>query len=602
MIMIIQTLITRTRNWRVRTTIVLAICLAGLSTHAQGAGPQNFMGDAAIQRVSSDPTKPVPRGYIIPSVSPGTRPDTALLTVDIYQDRRNSPVTLELQAAIENGKGRYKVVKLKVLSDNVADNPKLYHSRREFEISYDEINRELEKRARHAPQLRVGPGTPLFVYAKFNGGHQWGGVSRGGIFFLPEAAGGTSAQGQQSGVASRRPDVLDIAFPITESFAQRFYEEPRKKNGLEIGGQIRSRVESEGKFQLRLDEADSAKKALFELAEDPSRAAQVLGPEWTVEPQLRYMKKNRAGNLLKDANGLPIPDPMVDTYYDNEKFEAAKNDMAIRYRWTEGNSTGSWNFKPGLTMASKDGIVDRVEYGVDTTDDKPETIRKFVNSDSPLNPFRMIRDVIPGSEPVDFLQPSVKVTDTRYKFLLKHQSGLIIEVSLDDVFTESLRKGHRARGRFVQLEMDIDHLATKSANTANSAYGLGGEPMSSVRSFLSRLGTEAFFEGRPVLHDLSDLSPESPVKKAHQAEFDVASQAIISLRNHVLGKHWLPGAQKYALAAKVLGLVSDQEAASSVKRMLKKEKKQNIAGSKLFTSTARKSRAGGVGSCGSAFN
>ena len=47
---------------------------------------------------------------------------------------------------------------------------------------------------------------------------------------------------------------------------------------------------------------------------------------------------------------------MVDTYYDNATFDAAKHDVAIRYRWTEGNQAGAWNFKPGLAVVDADGL------------------------------------------------------------------------------------------------------------------------------------------------------------------------------------------------------------------------------------------------------
>ena len=62
------------------------------------------------------------------------------------------------------------------------------------------------------------------------------------------------------------------------------------------------------------------------------------------------MKKKKDGSLILDKDGLPTPDPMVDTYYDNDKYDAAKNDMAIRYRWTEGNATGAWT---GLMCGSR---------------------------------------------------------------------------------------------------------------------------------------------------------------------------------------------------------------------------------------------------------
>jgi hypothetical protein len=273
---------------------------------------------------------------------------------------------------------------------------------------------------------------------------------------------------------------------------------------------------------------------------------------------------------------------MIDTYYDNANFDAAKNDMAIRYRWTEGNRAGAWNFKPGMGKASKEGVVYRVEYGVDTTDNQPESLAKFADSNHPLNPFRLIKDVIPGAKASEFFLPAVKITDFRHKFLLKHQNGLAIEVSLDDVHPEALRAGAKGIGHYYQLEMDIDHLALDSANAASGTYkgtlgsGATGLTGGTLENFMGRLSKQAFLDGRPTLHVIEEIEPRSLVRTLREADFVLASSAIVKLRDAAVGTAWIPGAQKYAISAYVAGLLGTKDVSPSTKAVLTHLKNKGI--------------------------
>ena len=485
---------------------MFAVAMVGMSLLASssvfatgGTGSINFWGGYSTQ-ASQDITKPVPdRSYFVTSVEEIA--GGAKLIVEIYHGKLDSKVSLYLQAAINDGNGNVDPIPFKQLDNQVADNPTNYYSKREFILKYADLNAELAPLLpAGAKHLTIGPGTPLFVFAQFHEfNHQWGSIGRGGIFFMPEAAGVASTAGASANAPARRADELDLAYPIPENMAFK-YNDVVKKTGLQVGGQIRSRLESEGKYQIPQQDLARVKKHLFDLANNPAEAQKVLGPDWTITPLLKYMLKdpNDPNKLLLDKNGLPTPDPMVDTYYDNDNFDAAKNDMAIRYRWTEGNGTGAWNFKPGLDHVTKDGIVDRLEYGADTTDDKPDTIKKFADSTDPLNFFGLIREIVPGSTPSDFLKPSVKVQDTRYKFLLEHKNGLKVEVSLDDVKATSLRSKHESQ--YSQMEMDIDHLSTASQNVATNANGfsgLSGTVTPAQQTFLAALDGKAFLDGRP---------------------------------------------------------------------------------------------------------
>jgi hypothetical protein len=527
-----------------------------------------------------DPSQPVGRGYIIPSSR--TAPGGAEVVVDIFHNQLNSPVTLVLQALIDprssSRRVRPRLLDVAVLSDQVADNPNSYHSRRVFQLDYNAINAKLATAFSNAPNIRIGPGSPLFVYALWNAsGHQWGGVDRSGIFFLPGHA-PTAADGDVARATLRRPEALDMSFPITSSFAAQF-NDPVTQAGLKVNGAIRSRVEGEGKFQVRDEDFSASLRRLLSLANSPNEVTSLLGPGWKLALEDRYLLKHSNGRLKLDSKGLPMPDPMVDTYYDDASFRAAENDVAIRYRFTAQNQTGAWNIKPGASLTDADGVTYRVEYGVDTTSDSPRVIEKFADSTDPLNPFSRISRAIPGARPSDFLQPAVKITDYRYKFKLEHTSGLIVEISMDDVRAENLRSATSPRVRYFQVEMDIDHLATQSTNvqSGNSISSMVrirlDRPTSTDKRNMTAVRAEAVLDGRPVMHEIEDLDPNSLVRQRNKADFDMATQAIKVLRDQVVGSSWLPGAQKYAWAVRELGLTK-QQSSKSVASLLEAQRAQ----------------------------
>ena len=573
------------------------VAIALFSQYKVNAQTSNvWLGGGSTPAASHDPKKPVSRGYITVSPEPGV--DGMRLNVEVFLNSLHSPVTLSLFAVVNDGKGQSTLIPIKKLPA-IKDNDELYYEKVTTDITYKELQAHFDKVA-PAAGLTVEPGVAMFVKADFlatkthTAGHNWGGVDRGGIFFLPQT---TDASGKikQAPVSAKqlpasavpRPTALDIAFPIFSEMTNA-YNNRATGAGLKDGGQIRSRVEGEGKFQLSEDGFQDAKETLFRLAANASEAKEVLGANWTIELEDRYMKRDANKKLIKGADGLPIPDPMVDTYYDNAKLDAAKNDMAIRYRWTEGNQTGSWNFKPGIGRVNDQGVTYRVEYGIDTTDDKPETLKKFIDSTHPLNVFQQIRQVIPGATPSDFLKPSVEVADTRYKFKLKHSSGLIIEVSADEVTTTKLDPKGKKQGqgkKFYQIEMDIDHLATKSMNQVS---GTGGgkslnkivqsswdtwadysspEAQAKTKAFLQELPEGSYFDGRVVLHDATDLKVDSPLLIAKAGEFELAEVAIKALREAVIGKDWKPGAQKYAFSAALLKAIPDGKVSKSVSKV-----------------------------------
>lgn len=575
--------------------------LAGAaSSFANGTAAMNFYGDYTTGNTGpQDPSKPVSmRSYFTTSVE--ETPDGCKLIVDIWHGKLMSPVSIWLQAAVNDGKGNFEAIPFIQLDDKVADNKTNFHSRREYRLTYAQLNAAFGKLLpAGAAHLKIGPGTPLFVYANFDAySHQWGGVGRGGIFFMPE--GTSSGSSSLDGVAARRPTEFEVAYPVTSTMTMK-YNDPKTGAGLKPGGEIGSHVEAEGKFQIPLEDTAKVKKRLFELAQNPAEAAKVLGPEWSLHANMRYMLKDKAGKYILDSQGLPTPDPMVDTYYDNDNYDAARRDVNIRYRMTEQNGVGKWGLKPGMGKDLGNGIVRRVEYALDATDNKPETIRAFSDSMDPLNPFRAIREAIPGATPSTFLKPSVKVTDTRFKFELKHKNGLTIEVSLDQVRADSLR-ANMPSAEYTQMELDIGHASTSSGKTAGVTggfTGLSGSITPMQTAFLKKLGAGAILDGRPVMHGIADLDDAAPVQVKNEADLGLATVAIEALRDDVIGKNWLPGAQKGSLAATALGIIAEKDSSASVKKTLAAEKAAKANGATFTLMRTQGAKVGGQ--CGQAF-
>lgn len=529
--------------------LFIALTLSTALVHAAGEQAFRQQGDPEFL-----PGGQTGRGYITTKMQ--SAPGGAYLTVEVVQDRKSSPVRLLLAfdgQAYSPGTPNWELTK-------GVSNGSGFKTRFEFFLNYDSLKKLASKDGASAAQ--VAPGKSMVVIAEFPSGHRWGGTDRSGIITLPKPSTSRISPadpvGQVEADAPRLPGLgegppatsLDVGQLIDEALAEQFAP-LRGRGGLEVGGQIRSRVEAEGKFQLSETEFLQIRKRLFEIAASPTLAKKVLGANWSLKVVDRYMKKSRNGKLTKDADGFPIPDPMIDTYYDTANLDAAKNDVAIRYRWTEGNQTGNWNFKPGIGRVSPDGIVYRVEYAVDATDNKPQSIEVFADSMHPLNFFQLLREIVPGVRPGTFFHPSIRLTDDRYKFALQHKNGLIIEVSLDRVLAERLIKKKNSVV-FFQLEMDVEHVATEVQNTAPA----GSNP-----------GDAGVISPYASLHIPEDVRANSPTLETQAATFTLATDVIKRLRDDAIGENWRPGAQKYAFAAAALGAIRPANASRSVRAL-----------------------------------
>ena len=158
------------------------------------------------------------------------------------------------------------------------------------------------------------------------------------------------------------------------------------------------------------------------------------------------------------------------------------------------------------------------------------------------------------------------------------------------------------------MEMDVDHMALVSTNVAQASGLLGGgasgawasfsKDITQHAAFLATLNDKAFLDGRPALHDASDLKASSPVRITHGKDFEEAKQVIVALRNHVAGKDALHAPQKYAYAASAIGLITAAEQSASVKKLIQTKLEQDKAGKgdgPLFSQ-------GGIADCGAVFN
>jgi hypothetical protein len=98
-------------------------------------------------------------------------------------------------------------------------------------------------------------------------------------------------------------------------------------------------------------------------------------------------------------------------------------------------------------------------------------------------------------------------------------------------------------------------------------------PTSTDKRNMTAVRAEAVLDGRPVMHEIEDLDPNSLVRQRNKADFDMATQAIKVLRDQVVGSSWLPGAQKYAWAVRELGLTK-QQSSKSVASLLEAQRAQ----------------------------
>lgn len=420
----------------------------------------------------------VQRGFIDVRYQPAT--GGVDIEVESHHVRPADPATyqgdemmLTLQARVRDG-GAERIVTLAVMFDGVMNPDKTSTAVRRFHVDYDEVNQWLQARN---PNLQLVPGDPLAVYAIWSkAGHQWGGFCREGSFDTPAPLGRANAVSVRNGPIGEAPTAtsvhdavkpIDITLKLPDDLVQKF------PLVLDNGAKYVSRREHETKFCPKsLDELKDVTRDLLAVSVGSPRDAekrllQMFGPDpalskargypvsgWKLHTTDRYYAKDSAGNILKNADNLPIVVPMFDVYqdrpskgtYGDDRFPFARHNMAVRFRDGEikaGASTGTMgklNMKTPRVTDPFNAIQTGLELSLDTrpgiskSDPAMSQLAQYLDSvGAPYNPMREQKKVAYDLSGKDVLASAVNNLANRYKFTLEHENGMELEVSLDFV-------------------------------------------------------------------------------------------------------------------------------------------------------------------------
>ena len=506
-----------------------------------------------------------------------------LITIHIKKQKKNDDVVLRLQAQLQDSKHPAKVITLARLGEKFGNPPVStvktsdFDEILTFEIDYDKMN---EGFAQQNGRIQLKAGAPLAVFGRFGGFHQSGGFHRMGTFYIPQRNVNPLPQltiGSDTNLrGTSKPMDMEVAYP--KSLSDKF------KTALKAGGKAMSRVEAEAKIDVPLDKIFSVYNHIEELTTNDRMRERILGKEWEIIPIDRYYQRDEDGLVLKDANGLPQTDPMVDTYTDDKARSMAKAESVFRLREKEGDRSNYVNVKPGSGLADADfpWVRHRIERSLEVTPEAAKDftrMRNFLNSSQPLNPLHDIFEVAPGVSLSELSTPSMKIVDRRYKFMLKHlikgddgkmkPDGIEVELSLDDCYGVPMEGGKLmkdADGNFKsvhigQLEAEVAHVNLVSKNQLSNK-GADAE-IKMVRNkhdqiaFIKALGNDAEFVGPPPMHTLSDL----PGFFDKDSTYKTYKKMLPGLMHFLFdGEEILPAKQKYHELAKVSGIIESTDA------------------------------------------
>lgn len=565
--------------FKIKKQIVLSLLLFSLVglLHAETPTPTPAAASTTNSPASNEQAK------VYPSVE--ATPEGAKVTAKFHMYQLGSPVSWSILAPVmDGGTGNKTFIELVQVDDKFIHSSTDYHTERTYNLDYAKINAELKRKAPNA-NLEIGPGTSLYVYARWmnqptldmytdkplpgttrptaytNGwNHQWGGLSRQGLIVLP----GTNPKPQpvnptsgftKGGVTTS----LDVANAVDQATAAKY-------SGIHANyATAGSRFENELKLHVDINDIPRVAKYFNDLEANPALVEQTFGTGWTLV-----------------ANRKFVGQPMIDDYMDNDKSQAAEKGMALRYR--TGSGITSLNFKPNDGQYAGGGVYERIEYDFRNFPQlsQPAMIN-FANSADPMNPLQIIPDQIPGSKTSEFFVKRVKLTDERLKFILAAPTGEKVEISLDDVKARQLDKYEMEFGptaRYGQLEVEVDHVGAKGSSSNNQylseATTVHGPELD---SFLAKLGPHAVIaqDMPPVFHGEEDFKANSPIKTENANSFKLAFDVFRKIREGVFGDNWHSSGQKYAVAAAGLGLLPPDRFAPSVNRMLEeKEGRSNL--------------------------
>jgi hypothetical protein len=532
----------------------------------------------------------VDRGYIKCDADPvagGCR-----LTVDSYHSTPNDKITLVLMAEVLDTKtNELRTINLSVLGNQMNMNGDGFRGQAQFDIKYDDVNKYLKQ---YNPKLQLNPGnTSLSVMAFFNDDngrvqHRAGGPARGGRFRIPQAPGTMSPIATRIGGATPAggddtplPLDMQVAYPnaLTDSYSM-----------LKKDGNIVSRLESEFKGSTTKQEMVGAIHSMYDMVEkikggDHSEVEKLLGKDWTIETVSRYWIKDDGNNddvgkagtgffkgFRVDDDGLPVQDPMRDSYMDNKRLGMTSHEGAIRLR--SNKQATQINVKPGGgRLDDKTGIKQRIEVGLelkpDATEDDVKTFLSGVSSSSTWTDTifnhaeRQVKKLDDGIKLAETLEPWLDVVQDRHKFTVKNEkTGVEIEFSFDIVTATTKRPEHADENgqprtvKFYVLEGELDHLQLQSANQGNYAAGDadGGafKTDDAQEKWLKKTSGEVTMDIDPRLHELDDLENDAFRQTDSYRAFEGVND---KLKTAIFPNGFQPAKQKAAHAAEMLGLV-----------------------------------------------
>jgi hypothetical protein len=549
--------------------------------NAQGSSSR-FGRDATFDNYVGGPSSPVQRGFIRVDAQP--LKDGARIHVRSFHSAQNDKVTLYLIAEVLDVKTKeLKTITLSVLANADDLNGKSYQGDNYFDLSYDDVNKFLQARN---PALKINPGNTTFaVSAVWATGHNAGGFARGGAVRLPPAAGTQAASAVSS--TARNNDTADLPLDMEVPYPQAMVQQITQ---LAPDGDIDTRLESEFKGNSSKQEMTAAILKMYGIAAsvangDKREIERILGKGWTVETPKRFWLKDdgspkqpgSAGTgffagYRVDADGLPLQDPMRDTYMDDQNLTMTRHQGAIRLR-TNKQAT-QMNIKPGGgRMDPKTRITQRIEVGLDL---KPEmTARDGAAALQALNSGQWAGTIFNHAQRevakldrslnlANSLNPWLDVVQDRHKFTIKNEaSGVEVEFSLDRVKTKTLRPEHadasgaaRTAEYFV-LEAELDHLQLASRN--QSAYTAAGVTQSShfpndasQDQWLKAASPTVTLDIDPRLHELEDLENKSFRATSSYKHFE---HSVGKLVPELFPSGMAFGRQKAAHSADIMGLV-----------------------------------------------
>ncbi len=564
--------------------------LQGGSNSASGT-MNRFARDASFDTYAGGPgDTPVSRGFVKVESSP--LPNGCRIEVNSFHGSHNDKVTLYLLAEVLDTKAnQMRTITLSVLAQSAVLNGSSYRGKNHFDLNYDDVNKWLQAKN---PALKLVPGhTNLAVSARWDIGHQAGGFARGGAFRIPPALNAQSVTSIRAGAASASateqtdlPLDMQVAFPAT--LQQQIPQ-------LKPGGSIQSRLESELKGNTSKKDMVNAVHEMYRLAElshtgNDREIEKLLGKDWTIETVNRYwLKDDGTANLpgksgagyfkgfRVDKEGLPIQDPMRDSYMDDGNLMMTRHEGAIRLRTNQ--QANVINVKPGGGRRDpQTQITQRIEVGVEltatsNTADAASAMQRLASGQWSGTVFNHAQKEVSKLDATlnlsTCLVPWLDVTQDRHKFTVKNKkTGVEIELSLDFVKAKTLRPGHAdAAGQareveFCTLEAELDHLQLQSAN--QSTFVAAGNVQQQVflndadqESWLKATSPDVTMDIDPRLHEIKDLDNKSFRSTGSYKSFEgVTAKLVPMLFKNGLGE----GRQKAAHAAALLGLVSFDDA------------------------------------------